>query len=169
MWGFVFSALSKAVGAGINFVEQRQAGQAAFQQGTMEQQLYGKNAALADQQAQDAIARGTEAANRQTYKMRTMLGAQTAGFAGGGVAGGTAVSSVVGTDQALGSADRANILENARREAWGYTQQASIYRQQGQIAYQAGVNRRKADDLESIGSLANFGGDMFSMYKGQFG
>lgn len=167
MWGFVFSALSKAVGAGLNFVEKRHEGNALFKQGAMQRDLYGKNADLAEQQSKDAIARGQEASNRQSYKMRTMLGAQSAGFAGQGVnVTGGAAAAVIGNDQALGEADRLNIVENARRTAWGYQQQADIYRGQGELAYQAGVYGRKQANAESIGSLANFGGDMFDLYKG---
>lgn len=168
MWPFVFAALSKAVSSGVNYVEQRQAGGAALKQGEMERALYGKNADLATQQAADAEARGQEAANRQTYKMRTLVGSQNANFAGQGVSivGGGSPADVIRSDQALGEYDRQTILENARREAWGYQQQASIYRAQGDIAYSAGANRQKADNLESIGTMANFAGDMFGMFQG---
>lgn len=167
MWAFVFSALTKAANTGLQYSAQRRAGQAAFNQGVAERDLFGKNADLADEQAVDAVARGQDAANRQTYRMRTTLGAQSAGFAGQGVSiTGGSPADVIGADQAIGEADKLSITENARREAWGYRQQAGIYRDRGNMAYDAGVQRRKAANLESVGTLANFAGDMFDMYKG---
>lgn len=167
MWGFVFSALAKAANAGLTYAGQRQEGAAYRRQGEQERDLFGKNADLAEKQAVDAEARGVSASNRQTYRMRTMLGAQSASFAGQGVSlTGGSPADVVRNDQSLGEADRLNILENARREAWGYRQQEDIYHQQGDMAYQAGVDRQKASNLESVGTLVNFAGDMFGMYKG---
>lgn len=170
MWPFVFSAITKAASAGITFSEQRREGAAALKQGDMTRALYGKNADLAESQAVDAEARGQEASNRQTYKMRTTLGSQNSAFAAQGVSlANGSPAAVINSDQSLGEADRLNILENARREASGFRQQAGIYRDQGNLAYTAGANKQKELNMESLGTLVNFGGDMLSMYKGAGG
>lgn len=166
-WGFVFSALTKGIQAGVDFFGKRKAGAAAMEAGQTEQGMYNKEADIATQQAKDATALGWQAADRQAYRMRTLVGSQAAGFAGQGVSltGGSAPSRVIGGDYALGAADKFNILENARRKAWGFSQEADVYRTRGNLALMAGENQRSADNLESLGSLANFGGDMWNLYQ----
>lgn len=158
----------KAIDTAINFAGGQQQKKIDIQQGAMERDIYGKNAALAESQAADAEARGQQAAVKQVFQEKDLLGAQRAAFAGQGVkvgAGGSA-GAVQASDFAVSEVDRLNILENARREAWGYRQQADIYNSQGALAYAAGVNQARMVGYKQASTLANFAGDMFSLYKG---
>lgn len=160
-----FAAGAAAVKAGVDFFGQRSAGKAAAKQGQMEKELFGKNADLAEQQAADAEARGAQAALRQSFRMRTLLGSQTAALAGQGIEISGTPASVLQSDQDIGEMDRLAILESARREAWGYRKQAEIYRDQGNLALIAGRNRQKEANWASVGTLANFGGDMYDLFR----
>lgn len=157
---------AKGIETGINYIGQRKTAQLYARQGEMERDLFGKNADLADSQALDAEARGQEAELRQRYKGRLMVGAQSTAFAGQGVTLGDGTpQQVMKSDQALSESDRLTIVEGARREAWGFRQQADIYRRQGQMAFDAGQNKRRATNTASVGTLANYGGDMFTLYN----
>lgn len=164
-------ALTKATKTGIDIYGQRKQAKIYEQEGEMEAELYGKNAALAEEQASDAIARGREAEIRQRIKMRGLTGAQRTSFAGQGVllGGEGSASQVVQSDQRVGEYDALMIRENAAREALGYTRQADIYQSQGELTRRSSKNRAKATRNQIYGSLANFGGDMFQLYKGRNG
>lgn len=162
----LFAAL-KTVGTAVNFIGQRKQAGYEERQGEMERDLFGKNADLAEAQATDAEARGHEAELRQRLRIRLLTGAQNSSFAGQGVNVGVgSPQQVMGSDRSIGEMDALAIRENAHREAMGFTKQAEIFRTQGNLAYTAGRNRAKADRWASVGTLANYAGDMFSLYKG---
>jgi hypothetical protein len=160
-------AIEKTVSAGINYFGQRAAAKGYEREGEMSRELYGKSADLLEHQALDAEARGREAALRQQRAVAALTSAQRVGFAGQGVdlSVGSA-QQVIASDRRTGMADAAMIRENAAREAFGFRQQEAIQRGQGDLAYTAGRNRAKFERWQSAGTLANYAGDMYTMYKG---
>lgn len=158
-------AILSAIKTGAEIYAARKAARGFEREGEIERELFGKNADLAEEQAQDAIARGREAEMRQRYRTRTLVGEQNAAFAGQGIVSGEGTAALVKkTDFALGESDALMIRENAAREALGFKRQADIYRQQGQFAYTRGRNQARALRYQTVTSLANFGGDMFKLY-----
>lgn len=162
----VFAGL-KAAGTAMNYSGQRKQARAWEREGEMERELFGKNADLAEQQALDAEARGQESEMRQAQRMRSLTGSQTTGFAGQGVTVGVGSSSqVIESDRRISHFDQLMIRENAAREAMGFRKEAEISRGRGDLAYMSARNRAKAARTESVGTLANFAGDMWGLYKG---
>lgn len=171
MFPLIVAAIAaKTIGAGLNYFGQQKQAHNLEQQGWMEKELFGKNAALAEEQAADATARGREAELRQRFRMRQLVGAQNTAFAGQGVdiSVGSPVDVKTG-DQAIGEMDALTIRENAAREAMGFRKQAEIYRYQGDMALRGAHNQAAATKWQSYGTLANFAGDMFELYKGRNG
>lgn len=102
--------------------------------------LYGQNAAFADAQADDALARGEESAARAGQQISAFKGKQVAGFAAGGVdvTQGSVIDVLEDTD-ALGHQDLATIMGNAGREAQGYRMEAANNRAKARLT-KAGVS-----------------------------
>lgn len=165
---FLIAAIvaTKAISTGLEIAGQRRQAKIFEKEGDMEAELFGKNADVAEEQAKDAIARGHEAEMRQRFKQRTLAGSQQASFSGQGVTTGVGSAGLVSrSDFALGEMDALSIRENAAREALGYERQADIYRDQGTMARTSARMRAKATRNQAYGSLANFAGDMFQLYR----
>lgn len=161
---------TKAIGAAANIYGQRKAAKAYEQEGHMEAEIFGRNADVAEEMAADALARGREAEMRQHFKMRTLTGGQRSAFSGQGVVVDTgSAQQVVQSDYRTGQFDLLQIKENAAREALGFERQADIFRRQGDLARVAGRNRAKQERYKTLSTLAEFGGDMFSLYRGRNG
>lgn len=165
---FVIGAIiaTRAIGSAINTIGARRAARGVEREGEMERELFGRNASILEEQADDAIARGHEAAFRQRSKIRQTSGDQTAAFAGQGVdVGFGSAGAVVTNDRRLGEFDEMMVRENAAREALGYRRQASIMRDRGNLAYTGARNRAKSMRWGSVGSMVNFTGDMLDLYN----
>lgn len=89
------------------------------------------NAALADQQAADALARGQSNEFNSRLKTAQLKGTQTARMAANGVAldSGSPLDVLTSTDM-MGAVDANTIRDNAAKEAYGYKSQAANYRAQ---------------------------------------
>jgi len=113
------------------------------------------NATVADQQAQDAITRGTEDEQRFRAQVRGLLGSQRAGFAGANVDVDFGSPVDVAADAAsLGELDALQIRTNAAREAWGYTVESTDYRNRATIERKTGVQLAAAgQQARSAGNL----------------
>lgn len=166
--GFLLAALiaTKVIKAGIGISASERQRKAFMQEGQMEADLYGKSADLADKQAEDALARGQEAMVQQRARMRSLSGAQTAATGASGIVAGSGTAGLAAdSDFALGDMDARTLETNAAREALGFTQQADIYRGQGELARRAGRNRASAQRWQTWSTVANFAGDMFELYN----
>lgn len=161
-----FTALAIGLGlAGLatKAVGEHQAGQAAEAAGRAQAdvsesqaQVADYNAHVADLQSQDAVERGAEAENRFRLQVRGAIGAQRTGFAAGNidVGFGSAVD-VQGDAAYLGELDALQIRTNAARQAWGYSVQASDYRQQATIDRKAAANQIAAGEQAATASNFN--------------
>jgi hypothetical protein len=100
-------------GMGFSAAGQVRAGNAAGE-------LADYNAAVLDQRAIDARARGQEDESRFRSRIRQLIGSQRAGYAGQNVDVGTGSAADVQADTAyLGELDALQLRANAVREAWG--------------------------------------------------
>jgi hypothetical protein len=93
------------------------------------------NAALADQQSKDALARGQDAEFKARLRTAQLKGTQTATLAAHGVAldQGSALDILTSTD-VMGEQDALTIRDNAAKESWGYKAQAANYKSQASAA-----------------------------------
>ncbi len=131
-----------------------------YQSGRANERLMDYNARLAEQQAEDALARGREAEGLQRLKTRVTIGSQRARMAASGVdisAEGSAIDLVADTAR-LGELDALTIRNNAAREAWGYRTQATDYRMRGDIARTEGT-------YGAIGTLLTTGSRAYGMTR----
>lgn len=150
MAGFTTAGVMLALGIGgmgIQTIGTIRAGNAAKRAGQAQQSaandagdLSDYNAAVAELQSADAIARGEEEEQRFRTRVRGAVGAQRAGFAASNidVNFGTAVD--VQADAAvLGELDALTIRNNAARESWGFKVQAENFRREGDISRKEGT------------------------------
>lgn len=114
------------------------------------------NAQLGQLKAQDAIARGEVAVDKQHILGRKVIGSQRAAFAASGVditdPDSTAVNTFADT-AATSEMDALTIRTNAAREAWGYRMQAQNDQALGEIAKAEGSNK-------AIGSYLSAGANV---------
>jgi hypothetical protein len=169
------------IGGGTQALGGWKAGNAAARQGEAQKAasldeagLADYNAAVAELQSADAIARGTEDEQRFRTKVRGAIGSQRAGFAASNidVNSGTAVD--VQADAAfLGELDALTIRSNAAREAWGFKVQGENFRRGGQIARKegeafaaAGRSNRTASRFGVVSSLVGTAGSLLAAKYG---
>ncbi|MDB4871974.1 MAG: hypothetical protein JWL97_2978 [Gemmatimonadales bacterium] len=160
--------MAATVLGGVNqAVQQRNEGRIARTQGDAEGELFGLNAGLADSQAADALARGQQIEGRQRLAGRLLLSEQKAAFAGQGidVSSGGSVQDVTAGDQSVNELDAMQIRNDAKRQAWGFQAEASIYRFQGDQARTAGRNRQRAYNAQAISTLLTTGADALDQYS----
>ncbi len=109
-------------------------------QGSYTKSIYEANAGLARLQAQDSIRRGEVDANKHKKKVKQLLGAQRAQMAANGIDISDIDSSAYLIEKDTleqGYADVRTIKNNAWREAWGLSFQASQFESQGRFAQMA--------------------------------
>lgn len=152
-----------ALGTAATAYGQYQQGQAAKSAGNYQAAVMRNNAIAAEQAAQDAEARGKEAAAQQQLKTRQIQGRQLAVLAGNGVDVGKGSSlNLLGDTAASGELDAATLLNNSQREAAYYRNQgmnfsadATLAQAKGDSAAQAGLIGAGATVLSGAGSVAN--------------
>jgi hypothetical protein len=144
---------------------QRQA-RAASTQGSYTAAIDEQNAALADAQAQDAIARGSVDEGRQRLATRQNIGATRAAQAASGVdiSSGSAAD-VQASEAGLGELDALTIRNNAAREAWGYNVDAGNLRQQAKLARFTGQEAAAGYRAQSYSQLITGGLNTYGIYQ----
>lgn len=135
----------------------KQAGKLANEASQDEARVIDYNAAIADQQAADAMTRGQEREQRARAATRGIIGSQRASFAAQGVDVGTGSAADVQADAAfLGELDALTEQTNAAREAWGFKVQAQDLRNRANVTRKTGVNQERA--ANAAGNAAYLGG-----------
>lgn len=120
-------------------------GEAGRRAAESEAQLMEYNAAVADIQAKDAVARGESEANRFRAGVRSLQGEQRTGFAAGNVDVNYGSAVDTQADAAfLGELDALTARTNAAREAWGYRVEGDDQRKRAEIARKEGINIQEA-------------------------
>lgn len=153
---------------------QRQAGRLANEAAQQEAGIIDYNAAIADQQAADAITRGQEREQRARAATRGIIGSQRASFAAQGVDVGTGSAADVQADAAfLGELDALTEQTNAAREAWGFKVQATDLRNRADVTRRTGVNQERAANAASVGTAiggaANVIGGVTNLLETRYG
>lgn len=123
------------------------------------------NAKITDYQAQDAMRRGDEDANRIARQANIMKGQQRAAQAASGLelTEGTASELQAQTDF-FSLVDQDTAKDNARREAWGIRQQGVGFRNESsmQRAKAAGTNSGMAAVSSLLGSSGKVAGSWYT-------
>lgn len=120
---------------------------ATDQAGKDSQKIAGRNAAVKEAAAADAIERGNEDMMAIRRRTRGVVGAQRAAFAAQGVDVSTGSALDLQNEaKATGQMDEATARKNAFREAWGLTAGASNERI-------AGAYGRRASTSQALGEL----------------
>ena len=130
-------------------------GEAAKEAGLLEQKVYESeaqmteyNAAIAELQAQDAIARGEWSADRMAEEIDQVIGSQRAGFAAGNIDVGFGSTADTQADAAaLGALDISQIRNNAAADAWGFRVQADDLTQRARIYRLGGENAKRLGEI----------------------
>ena len=126
--------------------------------GSYQQQLGRINGGLADQQAQQALARGEVMASRAGQQTGALQGAQRVALASQGVDVNKGSAARVQADTAAaGAVDRNTIMNNAALQAWGYGVEAANARAQGEMA---GIEARGRVSQSLISGGMNFANSM---------
>ena len=145
-----------AVGAGYSAYSSMKAG-------SEQQKMFVRNAAFAEFQADDALARGAINEQRQRQTTKQVIGSQRVSFAAQNVDVNQGSALDVQADAAyLGELDALTIRNNAAKEAFGYRTGAGDYLQQGQYAWQTG-------QMQGINTILGAGGSLLlAKYGGGF-
>lgn len=162
-------AFTSLVTGGLGLANSSNQASALKRQGQYEQGIYDTNAATADAQAADALARGDQTALKYFTGIKSTVGQQRAGFAANGVDPNSgSASDVLGNTEKIGQSDIVTIKANAFREAMGYTQEASSWRRRGRLAKDANQNMYNntilTGGLQFIEGLGSAGKTLSSAY-----
>lgn len=151
-----------------SFSSQQREANARQQQGAFEQAAYERNASLADLQAADAVKRGMLSAQQRGQQVRASIGDARVSLAGQGVTLDTGSALDVQADIAsLGALDIATIRNNAAREAWGFTTQATDLRSRGILAKAGADNAASGLRADSANTLITGAAKTYGIYRQQ--
>lgn len=160
------AAILTAANTAVSFLGQRKQANATEAQGAYEAAADRQNAGLADQQAADAIARGSIEENRQRLVTRHEIGSTRAGLAASGVdIGSGSALDVQGSEAAIGELDALTIRNNAAREAWGYNVDAIKDRQAAKLAEMGGKNAAAGIRNASVSTLLTGAAQTYGLYS----
>ena len=149
-----------------NFAAQRQQAGAVMAQGEYSKRIADWNASAAERQAADAVSRGATDSQRQLTATKGLIGSQRAALAAQGIEVDSGSALDVQTDsQTLGELDALTIRNNAAREAFGFTTQASNYRQQGNMDLLAANNKASGIRAQSYGTLLTGVAQTYGQYR----
>lgn len=131
---------------------------ASYEQGKYLDKVSKVNAGISNAAADDALVRGSLAADEQRKQTQQVIGSQRAGYAAGNIDVNTGTAGQVQNDTAaLGELDALTIMNNAAREAYGYRVQAIDQRQQGRLAKYQGKMQAIGSILGGAEKAATFG------------
>ena len=131
----------------------------AYQQGQTAKKIANYNATMAEYSADDAIKRGSIAADQQRARARQIAAQQRAVMGASGVESDTGTfGKVLEQTATLGELDARTIEANAQREAWGIRAHAAGSRYEGESAAQAGT-------LSAMGTLIGGAAQAYGLYS----
>lgn len=160
------AGLTVASGA-LKYGAQRNEANAVQSQGDYEARMLGQNADLAEQQAGDAIARGTLAEQQVNSATRVAVGGNRVSAAAQGID--TNVGSagdIAAQTKSAGDFDALTTRLNAAREAWGFRTQAQDYRNQAVLRRTGAANQAGALRTGAFGTLLTTGANLYGQSRG---
>lgn len=148
------SLTSTLIGAGTSAIGAASQGRAQAQAAQYQAAVARNNQAVAEWQAQDALARGRVAEQNQRMKTSQFTGAQRAAAAASGVDVNSGSAADLQADAAmLGELDALTVRSNAGREAWGHrVNAANAGANAGMLDWQ-GKQARAAGDWTAVSSI----------------
>lgn len=148
------SIATSVIGAGMGAIGSVNQGKAASNAAQYQAAVARNNMAVADWQAQDALARGRVVEQNQRFKTSQIQGAQRAAAGASGVEVNTGSPAALVADTAmLGELDALTIRSNAERDAYGYKVQARNFGAQANIADNESRSAKRAGELGMYTSL----------------
>lgn len=112
------------------------------------------NEKMDKKRAEDAKQRGAMEADQMAMQTRQLLGRQRSLMGASGViADAGTFADVLDDTEAAGLQDQGTILQNAMREAYGYTQSAKNWRRKYKELKGAGAKAEKAGNAGAVGSM----------------
>lgn len=161
------ATIGYAIGAVLAIAGGVQAAETQRAIGRYSAEVAENNAVISEQQARDANLRGARAADEQRLKTRMMIGKQRASLAAQGVTLDSDTSlDILGDTALMGAIDEDTIRMNAAREAWGYSVQATNYRNQGRIDRWGGRMQARGTLLGAAAQAAQMGAGAFGAAGG---
>lgn len=148
-----------AVAIGATLASSGLAAFSQYQTGKFVQAQERTNAAIADQQAVDAMRRGAIEEEEQRARVRAVLGAQRATMGANNVvsSSGSPLGLLADTAQ-FGELDALTIRNNAAREAYGYRVESMNARNRGQLA-------RRQGSLGAASSILAGGAQAYGIWR----
>lgn len=150
----IASIAATVVGTGASIYGQMQSSAAASAAASYNAQVSANNQKLANQEAQDAIARGDQQAQLKASATEQVIGRQKAALAANGVDvnSGSAVD-LESDSAAAGQFDQLTIQNNALRESIGYHNQGINYQNQASLDEASSANALSAGELQAGASV----------------
>jgi hypothetical protein len=127
-------------------------------QGKADQRTAKTNAALSEAQANDALLRGTIEESRYRRQIAQIAGRQRAEFGARNVAASGTALDLLADTAGVGEEDAQTIRSNARRQAWGYRNQANEQSRWG-------ANQRSNSQYAAGGTLLTGAAQAYGMWK----
>ena len=129
-----------------------------IQQGQNQNAIMQHNAQVANAQVLDAQQRGAVQEGQQIQKTQQLMGAQTAAMGSSGAAvESQSFGKVLEQSSTMGALDALTIRQNADREAWSASQQATGFKMQGDAAEQMGYASAAGTALTGFGQAYKMG------------
>jgi len=154
------------VSAGVDAYGKHKAGRAAQKQGNYVGAIEDQNAKFSEMQADDAVARGYEAAFKRRTESRQLAGASRAAMAAQGIDVNTGSAlDIQENNQRIGELDMVTIKNNAARQAWGYQVEALQHRQQAHLARIGGTNLGRNYNYSAGSTLLTGGAQAYGIWK----
>lgn len=149
-----------------DFAGQRTQASSVEAQSRHEAMIYGVNADLAREQAEDAIARGRESELKYLRQSRQFMGAQRARAGASGALVDNGSLAQIGQESLLvRDQDLLKVRNNAAREAWGYNVEAANFDMRAELTRRAGKNQASAIRAASYGTLLGGAIDTYGHYS----
>lgn len=156
--GAVATSAATVATVGIGAYSAYSTDQAAKQQASYQQGVARNNQIIAQQMADDARARGDEAARQQRVKSSAAAARQRVALAASGVIVGTGSALDLQSDTiALGEADALTIRSNAEREALGFEARGSGFASEAEL-FGLQADQANIDTALGVGSTLLTGG-----------
>ena len=158
-------AVLAAGSTALNVYGQYQAGQSAKRQAEYEASIMEIQAGYSEQQAEDAIAIGDEQESRHRAAVRQLIGSQRASMAASGIdiSSGSALDLQLEA-ASMGELDATTIRNNARRQAWGFTVEASDLRNRAKMTRAGGRAAARAYNNQAVTTALGGAADLAGLF-----
>jgi hypothetical protein len=162
----VVAAVASIAVSTLSAVGQLKQAQAARKQGNYVGAIEDQNAKFSEMQADDAIARGYEAAFKRRIETNQLAGTSRAAMAAQGIDVNTGSAlDIQENNQRIGELDMVTIKNNAARQAWGYQVEALQHRQQAHLARIGGANLGRNYNYSAGSTLLTGGAQAYGIWK----